>query len=975
MSKANWIAGGAVVFVVLAIALTFDPLGFFEGAGDDTRREVYEGDPLTATGLKGRGTRALPAADPESWEGEPVGRLVLSLGQATLEGKVTGQGEPLRFARVRPVLPPPHDHVAVRTRKDGTWEIAGLPDGQHEVRASAEEYLGRTVVAPTVAGEQTATVETIDLEPRPENKNAILVKVTDVFGAPIPGAKVLATTARWDLQLAMGIDAAGIPGVLSKSGITDENGRVRLAPMAPEEYSLVATAPGYVNASIDKLIVAAGRMRSVGLKLAEGVSVRGRVVDASGAGVDGAFVMGFAQPSFHSSLSARADANGEFVLDGLRKGPYMFVGWSDANGTAMTPGTSPGTITIKLAGAGRVKGKAVWEDGTPVASGQVRPFKIGPFQYVYSMVHKIAADGTFEFEVPDGDWNCRVQTPEGFMSDGTTVNVKVGETATVTVKVPKSAVVRGVVMDEKGNHIEGAEIFVMQGGFPESPSREQYARSDADGHFEVPGLVAGDTVDLHVQHSDYADTKIRVTPEPKDKAKELSVRMKAGAVVVGRVTDAQGNGIAGEQVNLAMGWFDARTTFTDEQGAYRFDAVTPGEYMMTTGPFEQGARGLSKSGIQIGEEGIVTENFVNPAAAGKVTGGVMQAGAPVPGAQLTLTDARGPEKAVSVRAGDDGRFAAEGLQYGSVRIDARTPAGMVGSARVRVDEGAAAPDVTIDIGTCTVRARILDTAGQPASGCWINVELADGESEGWGRVKDNGNSDTNGVYVSDGIQPGRYVLRVNRVEFAQYVSAPFSLALGENKDLGDVRMTAGVLLTGVVRDDAGAPVEKATISLRDAQGNKVQLFSMATTGSDGRYAMHSVEPGRYTVLFEAKGHAPDERPVEITDAGGSADGTLTRGATVAVTVKDQDGTPVADARIRLIDEQGREVTRTISLANFDSGRRYTDAAGAASLADLAAGTYVVTCEKAGYVVLGSNPRATLEPGRVSTLTITLEPAP
>ena len=976
MRKANLIAGAAIVLLTLILALTVDPLGFM--APDDTEVDAPElpGDKLAEGGLEGSGRRPLPDADPRTWEGDPVGRLVLGLGSATLQGSVTGEGNPLRFARVRVILPPPYGDHAVRTRKDGTWAIAGLPAGSHEVCASASGYVGRTVAAPPVSDGQTSTVDPIDLRRRTDLRSTILVKVTDTFGGPISGAKVLATTMPWNLHMAMGPDVAGIRSVHSKTGVTDETGKVRLGPLPPEDYAVVAVAPGYINAGLDKLVVSAGCTRSVALRLREGVSVQGRVTDPAGGGVGGATVMGMAQPSFAWSPLARTEADGSFVLEGLRRGDYMFVGWEEKLGTAMSPGKAPGRIEIKLPGTGRVKGTVVWEDGTPVTAGTVRPFQIGPFQYVYSLVHQLGEDGTFEFDVTAGDWNCRVQSDEGFVSDGNVAKVAVGETSTITIKVPKTGVVRGVIMDEDGNHVEGAEIFVMQGGFPASPSREHYARSDAEGAFEVPGL-GPDPVDLHVEHTEYANTKIRVSALPANKAVEQSVRLTKGAGVGGRVADAEGRGIPGEQVNLALSgeWFGARNTFTDGDGTYRFDAVTPGTYLVTTGPFEQGARGLSRSDVTVGASGLVTIDFQHTAAAGSVSGLVTQAGKAVAGATVTLTDARGPEKTVGAKTDENGRFLATGLQYGRVRIEATTPAGMSRARTVSVAEGEAPTDVTIDIGTATVRARVLDPQGEPASGCWMSVELADSQETGWSVVKAQGNSDSNGVFQSKGLQPARYVVRVNRVEFAQFRSAPFDLAEGEAKDLGDLRMAPGVLLQGVVRDDAGAPIEKATVSLKDMQGRPVQLFSMATTGSDGRYAMHSIEPGRYTVHFQARGHAPGEQSIEITDAGASANGTLPRGGAVWVTVRNPDGEPLQGVRVRLYDDQGRLVSKTISLANFDSGRRYTDTDGGAGLEDLAGGTYVVTCSKAGYAVIGADPRTGVEPGGRSEVQVVMEPLP
>ncbi len=977
MRKSHWIGGALIVFAALVISLTIDPLGFMD---DDVPAPSDEltgaGLERTEGGLIGRGTIALPDADPAEWQGDPVGRLTLSLGTAALKGSVVNAEGPLRFARVRVVLPPPYGQVGVRSRKDGTWEIAGLPAGSHELRASADEHLGRTVTAPPVAAKETVAVEAIELLPRTANTNAIQVKVTDVFGNPISAARVLATTMPWDLHLAMGPELAGVSDVFSKSGTTDENGKVVLGPLPPENYAVVAMAPGYVNAGVDRVVVSDGRQRSVGLRLIEGVSVRGRVTDNDGNGIADAMVMGFAQPSFFSSLSTRTEADGSFVLDGLRKSAYMFVAFEDKHGTAMVPGTSPGTIQIKLGGAGHVKGKVVWDDGTPVTDGQVRPFKIGPFQYVYSMVHKLGADGTFEFDVPAGDWNCRVQSTDGTMTDGTMVNVEVDATSEVVIKLTKSGVVRGVVVDESGNHIAGAEVFVMQGGFPESPSREQYARTNGDGTFEVRGLPL-EAVSLHVRHASYADTKIQAEPASTDKAEEMTVRLTAGASVSGKVLDSDGTGVADEQVNLTAegAWFEARSTYTLEDGSFRFDAVKPGTYMSTTGPFEQGGRGLSKSGIQVGESGVVTVEFRTPAAAGTVTGLVSLAGKPVAGARVTLVDARGAEKAVAVSTDETGRFVAPGLQYGSVRITAKTTGGLIGSLTASVAEGAAPTDVTVEIGSATIAVRTLDDQGEVASGCWISIELVGAEDEGWGRVKDNGNSDVDGRYLSKGLQPGTYTLRVNRVDYAQYVSPAFTLAEGEAKDLGDVRIARGVVLQGVVKNDAGSPVEKATVSLKDMAGREIQLFSMATSGSDGRYAMHGVEAGRYIVHVQAKGHAHVNQEVEISEAGASMNAVLARGCGVQVLIVDPSGAPVTGARVRLFDDKGAQVTRTISLANFDTGRRYTDGEGKTRLDDLAAGSYVVRAELEGWALVGSPGRARVESGGVAEVRMTMEKLP
>ena len=90
MTKANWIAGAAIVFLVLLVALTFDPLGFMEDDAPERAGDSYVSDDMDAPGLSGGGRKPLPNEDPRIWEGEPVGVLHLQLGKATLTGSVSG---------------------------------------------------------------------------------------------------------------------------------------------------------------------------------------------------------------------------------------------------------------------------------------------------------------------------------------------------------------------------------------------------------------------------------------------------------------------------------------------------------------------------------------------------------------------------------------------------------------------------------------------------------------------------------------------------------------------------------------------------------------------------------------------------------------------------------------------------------------------------------------------------------------------
>lgn len=173
-------------------------------------------------------------------------------------------------------------------------------------------------------------------------------------------------------------------------------------------------------------------------------------------------------------------------------------------------------------------------------------------------------------------------------------------------------------------------------------------------------------------------------------------------------------------------------------------------------------------------------------------------------------------------------------------------------------------------------------------------------------------------------------------------------------------------------DDEGRPVENATISLKDTSGRPVFSFSLFTTGSDGRYSVQGVVPGRYVVGAEARGLAPAEQPVEVGEGGGTADLVLRRGGTLRVRVVDESGAPLEGARVTLTDGRGQAVTKTLSLINFfDSGQDRTNAEGVALLPDLAAGGYRVSASLGGYVLAGEEAGASVVPGGTAAATVTL----
>lgn len=955
------------------------------GAGTDDA-VVADGAPSAseAAGALAAGRRAAsPESDPKTYEGDDVGRVDLGRGKASLKGKVVSAEGPVRFARVSPVLPPPAT-ASVRTRQDGTFEVRGLPSGELDLRVGALDFRSRTFLVTGLVDDGERDLGELRLERRPAMTDGLHVKVIDESGRPVAGAKVTASTLPMGVLVTLGA-RAGMPDVVSHEATTDDLGFARMAPVPADRYDVVVRAPDYTLEGVGNVVVAAGRIERVTVTLKRALTIEGVVVDADGAPVANAYVSCLGIPSFRSYELAESDAQGHFTLTRLSAGTYMIFGGRDDRGEGMTPNVKAGdrNARIQLSGAGVIRGRVLEADGTPAKKFIVRPYTGDWFRYNYSRpVAFEDADGRFVLPMAPGAYSLDVRSDSGSFTTSKAVTVVKGENAETEIRLPAAGVVTGVVTDPDGAHLMGAEVFVKRGGMPAEPVREQYARADADGRFTVKGLAL-EQVKLHVRHAGFATTEFATTATPAAQAREVTIRLGRGARVLGNVTTRDGGPVADAQVNLSQGmdFFGAKTAFTDASGAFVFSAVAAGRYQVSTGRFENGASGQRKEAV-VGAEGDVVVDFQTQDDAGStatVTGKVTVAGKPVGKAVVNAQDERGPDTGVSTETAADGTFTLAGLRPGRVQVWVQTPDGMTDSDVVTVGGAGAATAVKFEFGSASVRAVLVGADGKtPVTGAWVVVEKAERREGGsaWEGVRAQVNSDERGVVTANGLEPATYRLRVVGSGYAAKVTDPFPIADGQARDLGTVRLAAGGGVSGRVTDAGGAPLEKIGVSVRNARGEDVFLFNIASTGSNGRYELQGIEFGTYRLRFEGQGYAPVEQDVTVTAQGAVADAVMLRGGSLVARVEDERGQPIPDARVVLFDATGRRLEKTLSIVNlFDADATRTGAAGTATVPDLAPGTYRATVEKDKAVPVGDPVAFTVEAGGRAQVTLVLKPAP
>src|SRR5436190_8115946 len=101
---------------------------------------------------------------------------------------------------------------------------------------------------------------------------------------------------------------------------------------------------------------------------------------------------------------------------------------------------------------------------------------------------------------------------------------------------------------------------------------------------------------------------------------------------------------------------------------------------------------------------------------------------------------------------------------------------------------------------------------------------------------------------------------------------------------GFAQQTRGTL-RGVIKDELGATIVGATVTLTDANG----VAKTATTNGEGAYVFNGLAPGKYLLSAMARGFANSEQAeVDVTRGSQSADLTL------KVTIEEQKVTIAAE---------------------------------------------------------------------------------
>lgn len=491
-----------------------------------------------------------------------------------------------------------------RVDENGRFRIEDVPPGRYVLRISASGYATRF---------KQGVLVTVD-----ENSSAVRVvmdagagfegRVTDADGNGLVGGRVI---------------AAAMPGrrMLRFDRVeveTGPDGSYRIDTLVPGmRYALEAWAEGH--APTVRYIEVGSEVRTLDWELAGSGRIEGFILDdETGAGVPDCQVTVLAGPiTGLSPVSTVTDEAGTFVLPYVNAGPIILfaahaegyqsndeMNFASVRGMRVTSGETT-RIEWRLTAGGAVVGRVTSDGGRAVPYASIALVDRNASRRRWSGELTGMSDARGEYAVlgvRPGEYDIRVSAP-GYAppSDKAETHVvmgsKLGEVAK-DLSLRRGGTLEGTVTAPDGTALQGARVTLApaDGSTARELVRDLSCVSAANGSFRLPGVPPDVEILVQAAHDGWVQAvpvRARVGPGA---VRKITLRLREGATLTGRVSDVRGAGIEDARVRWAsvdgVSERELRTSFeadahlgarvvrTDNDGRFRIEGLAPGKLLL-----------------------------------------------------------------------------------------------------------------------------------------------------------------------------------------------------------------------------------------------------------------------------------------------------------------------------------------------------------------------------------------------------------
>ncbi|HEX7185369.1 MAG TPA: carboxypeptidase-like regulatory domain-containing protein [Thermoanaerobaculia bacterium] len=845
----------------------------------------------------------------------------------------------------------PEPVASAESAADGMFLLEAPEPGMWKVIAGGEGLVPQEIEAAPLTGE-------LDLPSvRLQRDAGLTVRVLGPDGRPVPGARVRTEPA---------VFSSSSWQAAPRLSIADAEGRAVLPRAASAAVTVHAGASGFGTAERKEV-----RAKTVDLRLPTGPAVPLRVVGADGKPAAGVLVqweeggsLGMTGEDGRLDLVAPGGAPLDLLLiaaDGRRL---------EARVRPLQAREPQAPRELRLPAAGETVARvASAADGRPLTGALVwRTDDPGSFR-------RTDARGEARLPAPSERDFAVQSAASGFLPEMVEVK-KAQEKARrpLAFSLEPDLVVTGVVVDEAGSPVAGAEITSSMPNLPQGMprlsrmqlyrSRGAVVRSGPDGRFRWGGLVAGLDFELRVKKPGFAPTRAQATsPSAERPAAPLRIVLRRGRSAFGRVLGPDQRPIAGAQVTLRTALpndprsrirlsfepesLDSFSAATGADGRFDLGNLPTGRYDLTVRG--RGWAPLTVPSLEIPEGNRATDLGTVVLAPGVALEGfvVDAAGKPVEGAEIRLTDAGDPFPIRRRSGGDDepaglsgvdGSFRIEDLSAGSpVDVSASRTGYAPGEAQ-GIQVPADPPIRLVLQAVGTISGRVVDPNGKPIADAFVHVGF--GPRAGRGMTMLSGGpqadrSDAEGNFRITDVIPGPVELSAQAPGWQRGTVAGLELRGGEEKSGIEIVLAPGAILKGRVLSPSGRPLPGAQVQtiFEDLAAGT----AMKNTDDEGRYELDTLAPGNRTLEASHPDYGMARRQVELRPGENSLDFTLEGGNEVTGRVVDDAGRPVAGAQVTMIAH-----------GVFQRFQDTSEADGSFRFAAVADGAYEAFASKEGF---------------------------
>lgn len=308
----------------------------------------------------------------------------------------------------------------------------------------------------------------------------------------------------------------------------------------------------------------------------------------------------------------------------------------------------------------------------------------------------------------------------------------------------------------------------------------------------------------------------------------------------------------------------------------------------------------------------------------------------------------------------DGSFSTRSLPRESDTVLIEATGYTIETRRLNANE--ASSDLPVDLGVIalrrgeSVRGRLVAESGPVAGSVAMRRKAGLPAEQGrLGFSRFTARVGDDGVFTIEGVPHGSYTVVATAADLAPREE---EIDVTGSLDVGDLRLSDGCSLTGIVVTDRGDPVNATPVELRRAGYGSTLDVRTTHTDAEGAFVLEHVAAGSYTVK------APEYIGAEVTavmdeECAAAKDTKLVVGDTSLVATVTLRGVPLANTLItmsradqkgpthpttvmRTVGAKGEPVVAVIAGHGASAVRARTDSTGAFEVARILPGRYRVT---------------------------------